>query len=172
MLGALVLGALLSGACNKDDNNNNNTAVVPQQPCGNGIPSQYCTSFNPTAYPYYGQGGYNYGLYGFSPTAGIYGCPVGYQPVYTGGFAGGYYAGSVGMAANAYTCVSYNYFSNYYSGYNFYQYPGTGWGWPGGISGYGPLQYCDSNVGGSCGTATNAYCQPQMGQRMGFCISR
>jgi hypothetical protein len=157
----VALSALTFGACSKNDGNNSTPAAVPATACGTGIPSQYCTAYNPNSYPNYpyGSGGYYpYGASGYGiPYYGGsgYGCPYGYQPLYTGGYYG-----------SQYTCVQYNYMSSF--GYNSY-YP-SNYAWGTGYVGYGPAQMCDTYVAGSCGADPTLYCMPSFGTRYGYCV--
>jgi hypothetical protein len=161
----ILTAGLGLGACGDSNNStppNANVAATPQA-CGTTIPGQYCTNYNPTAYPYTNNlsyGTYGYGYYGASGFAG-YGCPLGYQPLYLGSYYGAGY-GTYGMGTTTqYTCVVNTYFNGYNSGYTPYYAYGTRWA----NQKRGPAQAC--TVGAN--TCPRGKCLAFSGSNMGYC---
>lgn len=170
---SLVAMSIWMTACPSSRDEGGSQAAIPNSPCGTQIPAQYCTQYNPGQYPYspygnnYTYGNYGYGYYNngyYTPGYGNqvpYGCPGGYQPMYTGGA----YRGTT------YTCIQISYMQSQYNQYGYQPYYPSGYAWGGGYVGAGPVHACDPYLAYSCGTS-GAVCQAAFGQRAGYCVQR
>jgi hypothetical protein len=159
---SLVIACLGLAACQKEEQGN---AMAPQA-CGYGIPSQYCVSYNPSMYnnpygSYYTGNQYSWGQYQpYYYQNFAYGCPAGYQPMYTGN----------AWSGSGYTCVSVQFVGSYQYQYGRYPYYPSNWSWSSSYSGYGTAQACDVTVASCCGA--QAACEPMWGGRYGVCVVR